>query len=806
MYADILLPLNIENALTYHVSEALCDDIAVGKRVVVELRRGIYTGLVVKVNTPKPDSYLPKDIIEILDDRPCVNINSLKLWHWVAKYYCCTTGEVMRAALPSAMKIESTTKIEINSSFEDESLLNDQQFLIYEALGNNGELSIDDVAEILNKKHVIPIIKDMIDKGAVSIFKEYNERYRPKTENYLYLHPSFDAEVAMNLTKRSAKQRDALMAYLSLSQKGRVRKKDIIDYANVSYPVIDALIKKEILVQRVENIDRITDKRETSEIKSLSDAQKKALENIETGFRDNKTVLLHGVTGSGKTEIYIDLISRTIEKGGQCLYLLPEIALTAQLIERLKKHFGARVGVYHSKYNDMERAEVWLRSMSRDENRFDVIIGARSAVFLPFDDLRLVIIDEEHDPSFKQADPAPRYNGRDTALVAAQIYGANVLMGSATPAVESYYNATSGKYHLVRLTERYQGVNLPQITTVNIREAYATGDMRGHFSTTLINGIKDALLSSRQVLLFQNRRGHSPIVECLQCGWVAECSHCDVSLTYHSNTDSMKCHYCGYEQSRPRTCPVCGGMHLDTRGLGTQQVEEEARRLFPDARILRMDSDTTTGKESHTRIINAFEKGEADILIGTQMVSKGLDFDRVALVGILNGDNTFKSSDFRSYERGFQMLCQISGRAGRKDTGRVILQTYDPTHTVIRNVCRTDYENMYHDIMRERSEFYYPPLCRMIRVVLRHKDPHILDVACRTYSSWLSQLYQGTIIGPQDNHIPRINNLYIKHLFIKIPQRENPAVVKEVIRRVTGALTREKSFRTVRITIDVDPV
>lgn len=806
MYADILLPLNIENTLTYHVPEGMRGDIAVGKRVVVELRRGVYTGLIVDTNVKKPDTYIPKDIIEILDREPCVSRNCLKLWNWVGRYYCCTSGEVMRAALPSAMKIESTTKLELNGDFKDESILTDEQFLIYEALGNNSELSIDDVAQILDRKNVIPIIKDMIDKGAVSIFKEYNERYRPKSESYLYLHPSFEIEEAMKLTKRSSRQREALLAFLSLNNDGRVKRKDLTGLHGITYATIDALVKKEILELKIENIDRLNAEGQTSEIKTLSMAQQKALEEIERGFDEEKTVLLHGVTGSGKTEIYIDLISRTIEKGGQCLYLLPEIALTTQLIERLKKHFGSRVGVYHSKYNDMERAEVWLRTMSQKENRFDVIIGARSAVFLPFNDLRLVIIDEEHDPSFKQMDPAPRYNGRDTALVLAHMCGAKVLMGSATPAIESYHNTTSGKYHLVELKERYQGVIMPSITLVNIREAYSTASMKGHFSTTLIEGIKDALSSSRQVILFQNRRGHSPIVECLQCGWVAQCSHCDVSLTYHSHSDSMKCHYCGYEQSRPRTCPVCGGMHLDTKGLGTQQVEEEARRLFPDARILRMDSDTTTGKDSHLRIITAFEKGEADILIGTQMVSKGLDFDRVALVGILNADNTFKSSDFRSYERGFQMLCQISGRAGRKDAGRVILQTYDPTHPVIRNITRTDYINMYHEIMRERKEFYYPPYCRMIRVVLRHKDPYTLDVASRTFASWLSQLYRGTIIGPEDNPIPRINNLYIKQLYIKIPMGENPSGVKDIIRRVSSAITREKTFRTVRITIDVDPV
>ncbi|MDD4819928.1 MAG: primosomal protein N' [Flavobacteriales bacterium] len=808
MNAEILLPLNLEKTLSYSVPEVFREKISIGMRVVVELRGRLYTAIVVSLTKDNEDNLASKEIIDILDDSPCVNTLQLRLWKWIAEYYCCTTGEVMRAALPSALKIESDTKIELLQKQWSDTELNDDEYIICEALENSQEITVKDVVDILGKKNVMPTLNRMMNNGLICIFKEYVERYRPKTENFVFaVNENNFAENAINATEKREKQRTLIMAFLSLNglNKG-VSKKKLLDYSGVSSAVLDTLIKNKILKIVSLEVDRIKGESADNPIKELSDEQKNAEKEILNGFEKGKTVLLHGVTGSGKTEIYVDIIRSVIEKGGQVLYLLPEIALTTQLISRLKKYFGEKIGVYHSKYNDMQRAEVWNRTGKAAKNRFDIIIGARSAIFLPFENLKLIIVDEEHDSSFKQTDPAPRYNARDTALILGKISGSNVLLGSATPAVESFFNALDNKYQLVSLEKRYGDVPLPHISVVNIKDAYALKQMNGHFSIQLIEAINTTLENKEQVILFQNRRGYAPVVECRDCGWTPKCSHCDVSMTYHKHSDNMRCHYCGYSSARPVVCPVCGSVRLETKGFGTEQVQIEAEKLFPDAKILRMDLDTTGAKNSYQNIITTFENREADILIGTQMLSKGLDFDHVALVGILNADNTFKNESFRAYERGYQLLSQVSGRSGRKNEGEVIIQTYDPLHPVIQNVISSDYISMYHSVIGERKNFFFPPFCRMARIVFKHKNIDTVNIAADLYTQELKKVWTGEVLGPEFYHIPRINSLYIKHIYLKFPSEVSLSGTKKTLRYLADVLSCTKEYRSLRITIDIDPM
>lgn len=811
-YVEILLPLNISTCMTYVMPEGCIFGGNYGKRVAVELKGAIYTGIILAEHRNAPQGYEPKRVIEILDEEPAVNARQIDLWRWTASYYACTMGEVMRAALPSALKIESSTKIELLDHSAPETELSDDEFMVCEALENNKNLTVDDVSSILGRKNVLPLLRKMMQKGLVSVFREYAERYRPHMENFVYICGSYfseegGTEKAMEATARSDKQRALLMAALGIKAQGKepLTRKELTEYCGTSPAVLDTLVKKGILEVRREETDRIKGRPSDKPIKSLSAEQEQALKKIKDCFVDGKTALLHGVTGSGKTEIYVRLIKETLEKGGQVLYLLPEIALTTQLVGRLKQYFGEKIGVYHSKYNDMQRAEVWQRVKSDGGNRFDIIMGARSAVFLPFDKLSLVIVDEEHEQSYKQQDPAPRYHARDTAMVLASISGAYVVLGSATPSVESYYNASQGKYSLVSLPHRYADVALPEINVVNIKEAYAAGKMKGHFSHELIERTREAIDGGRQVILFQNRRGYAPVVECLDCGWTPQCRHCDVSLTYHKHSDNMRCHYCGYSEPRPQRCPQCGSARLDTKGFGTEQVETEAAKLFPQARILRMDLDTTGGKNSYQSIITSFENGQADILIGTQMIAKGLDFGNVSLVGILNADNSFKNADFRAFERGYQLLSQVAGRAGRRERGQVVLQTYEPEHEVVRNVMSGDYASMYCEVIKHRQQFTYPPFCRMIRVVLRHRETETLDAAGAVFAEQMRRILPDNILGPDYYHIPRINSLYIKHLYIKLPQDVSLKGVKEYLTKLSSAFSSSREYRAVRITIDVDP-
>lgn len=810
-FVEILLPLKLDKNLTYVLPQAYSGRDMFGRRVAVTLRGALYTGLVIGQSDCPPQGYAAKEVVDVLDEEPVISRDQLKLWNWMAQYYACSAGEVMRAAMPAGMMLESTTRIERGEQDAPEDELSEREFLVWEALENNASLSIEDIATIIRQKNALTTLRPMIARGWVRVFREYGLRYSPRKESMVQLAEAYrekpDAlQEAFEATSRSEKQRAILMALLSEQAKGEawVPKRRLLELTGEKTGPVDALVKKGILLVEQRASERIRGQAAWATIRTLSTEQEKALEAVDAGFAEGKTVLLHGVTGSGKTELYARLIERTVRAGKQALFLLPEIALTTQLVCRMKAYFGEKIGVFHSRYNDMTRTEIWKR-VQGGANRFDVILGARSAVFLPFEDLGLIIVDEEHEPSYKQQDPAPRYHARDTAVVLGKLTGAKVVLGSATPSVESYRNALEGKYALAEMPVRYAGVEMPDIEVVDIRRSYEAGRMKGHFSQELIEAVKDSLEHDQQVILFQNRRGYAPLVQCRDCGWVPMCRHCEVSLTYHKTSGTLRCHYCGYAENLPPRCPVCGSPRIDTRGFGTQQVEDEAGKLFPQARILRMDTDTTSRKNAYDDMIRDFEQHRADILIGTQMIAKGLDFDRVSLVGILNADNAFKSADFRAFERGFQLLQQVAGRAGRKKRGRVILQTYEPQHEVIRNLLGGDYPAMFRRVLASRKEFFYPPFCRMVRVVLRHKTPQTLDSAARWLAVRLRELFGANVLGPDYYYIPRINNYFIQHLFVKLPENQALSWAKNEIRQSAALLTAEKTFRNVRITIDVDP-
>lgn len=810
-FAEILLPLKLDKNLTYTLPQAYAGRDMFGRRVAVTLRGALYTGIVIGQSNCPPVGYTAKEIVDVLDEEPVVDRRQLRLWNWMAQYYACCTGEVMRAAMPAGMMLESATKIERSEQEASPDRMSDRERQVWNALEDNASLSIEDIATILRQKNALATLRPMIARGWVRVFREYGLRYSPRKESMVQLAEAYRErpealQEAFEATLRSEKQRAILVALLSEQAKGEVwiPKRRLLELTGEKTGAVDALVKKGILRVEKRACERIRGQAAWATVRTLSEEQEKALKDIEAGFAAGKTVLLHGVTGSGKTELYARLIEQTVRAGKQALFLLPEIALTTQLVGRMKAYFGEKIGVFHSRYNDMARTEIWRR-VQRGENRFDVILGARSAVFLPFEDLNLIIVDEEHEPSYKQQDPAPRYHARDTAVMLGKFSGAKVLLGSATPSVESYYNAREGKYALARLPVRYAGVEMPGIEVVDIRRSYESGRMKGHFSQELIEGIRESLHRNEQVILFQNRRGYAPVVQCRDCGWVPMCRHCEVSLTYHKTSGTLRCHYCGYAENLPARCPVCGSPRIDTKGFGTQQVEDEAGKLFPEARILRMDTDTTGGKNAYDNIIRDFEQYRADILIGTQMVAKGLDFEKVSLVGILNADNAFKGADFRAFERGFQLLQQVAGRAGRKKQGRVILQTYEPQHEVIRNLIDGDYPAMFRRVLASREEFSYPPFCRMVRVILRHKTPQTLDAAARWLAARLRSLFGANVLGPDYYYIPRINNYFIQHLFVKLPEGQALSWAKNEIRQSTAMLTAEKTFRNVRITIDVDP-
>ncbi len=752
-YADILLPVPLEGFFTYAVPDRIQQRIAFGMRVLVNFGpKKTYVGIVVRQHDEEPKGYKTKEIIDIADDSPMMLDKQLKLWQWIAEYYLAPIGDIYKAAMPAGLKAE--------------------------------------------------------------------DGYKPKTETYIRLAEKFRnveaMHIAINMLNRAEKQLAALLGYLQLShwdeaEYGRnieeITREELMNATHSTLSTINMLVKRGMLETYEKEVGRLNDSKEPhpENINTLSPAQTEAYNGILFSMMKNNVTLLHGVTSSGKTEIYIHLIQHALDEKKQVLYLLPEIALTVQIMSRLKKVFGKRLGIYHSKYSDSERVEIWQKQMSRAP--YDVILGARSAVFLPFQNLGLVIIDEEHETSFKQQDPSPRYHARSAAIVLASMYGAKTLLGTATPSIETYHNAMTGKYGYVSLTERHKGIELPEIRIVDIKDLQHRKMMTGPFSPTLLAEVRKAIESGKQVILFQNRRGFAPMIECKQCGWVPHCQHCDVSLTLHRNTNQLTCHYCGYTYAIPTKCPNCEGTELRTRGYGTEKIEEDIRDIFPEAKVARMDLDTTKTRNAYERIITDFAAGRTNILIGTQMISKGLDFANVSVVGILNADSMLNFPDFRAYEHAFMMMAQVGGRAGRKGKrGLVIMQTKSPELPIVQQVVNNDYEAMYRSVTAERREFHYPPYYRLVNVYLKHKDDKVVSNAAATLAFKLQMWFGERVLGPDKPPVAKVKSMNIRKIMVKLENGIDIKKVRHYLRMAQTDIAKDKRFNSLVIYYDVDPL
>ena len=823
-FIDVILPLSLPNLFTYRLPEELNDAIQIGQRAVVPFGRGgkLYSALVKNIHNSPPTEYQAKYVESLLDDAPIVNKKQLKHWDWIADYYIANPGDVFNAALPGALKLASETKILLNADFDKENIsqLNDNEYLIFEALEVRNILSLQEISEILNIKNVHKVVKALIEKRAIVVEEDLKRKYKPKLIPFVKLtefaNDEKNLEQIFNDITRAKKQLDTLMSFIKLNDRyndtpKEVKKLELQNSTSVTSSLINEMVKKNIFEIYEVAVDRIGKyQNELIGEKTLNEHQAKALSEIKTEFKDKEVVLLHGVTSSGKTEIYIKLIQEAIAKGEQVLYLLPEIALTTQLIVRLQKVFGDVIGVYHSKFNENERVEVWnkvLEFKQTQSSRFQIVMGARSSMFLPFSNLGLIIIDEEHENSFKQYQPAPRYNARDASIVLANIHKAKVLMGSATPAVETYWNAKDGKYGLVEMTKRHGGVQLPEVLCADIKEATRKKKMKSHFSPLLMEHMEEAFKNKEQVILFQNRRGYAPFLLCEECGHVPECKNCDVSLTYHKYQNQLKCHYCGTSKQMPKTCGACGSPRVTLKGFGTEQIEEELGLYFPKIKVSRMDADTTRTKNAYHNLITDFEEGNIDVLVGTQMVTKGLDFDNVSIVGILNADNMLNFPDFRAFERSYQLMSQVSGRAGRKTKrGKVIIQSYEPYHPIIRQVIDHDYLGMYNDELVQRKKFKYPPYQRIIHFTLKHRDRDVLNEGAREFTNNLIAQFGDRVLGPDFPVISRIKNQYIKNAMLKVERKISVTKTRELVMEVKNNFEATSQYKSVRITIDVDPM
>ena len=811
-YADVILPLALDRPYTYAVEKQDFLFLKPGFRVAVSFGKSkVYTGVVIKLHNFQPQRYTPKFIEFILEDSPSISKRQLELWQWISEYYHCKLGEVMRAAFPATFLLESETVI-VKKEFEDDkSTITDEEYLVYEALESKS-LTINEIIEIIGRKSVLGLIHNMFTKGYIDLHQKIAEKYKPKKIRFARLLNHLSSKESLkklfNSLKNSPKQKQLLMGVFDNNPSGSEWKKvpDLLRKTSVKSNVLKAMISKGILEEAYFREDRLLydfDKKDTSI--SLSKNQKNSLLNIESAFENKDIVLFQGVTGSGKTEVYMELIFKAIERGDQVLYMLPEISLTPQMVFRLQSRFGKNVTVYHSKFSIHERTEVW-NNVLNNSSKARVVVGTRSAIFLPFYQLGLIIIDEEHELSYKQFDPAPRYHARDSAIILSQIYGAKILMGSATPSIESSFNLMKAKFGGVQLNERYGNIELPEIVTIDLKLSYKKKEMNGAFSQTLIDAIETTLANDKQVILFQNQRGYAPVMECLDCGHTPQCSQCDVTLTYHQPSNQLKCHYCGFTIAAPIQCHGCGGIHLQTKGLGTQQIQEQVESFFPGVKTARMDWDTTRGKWAFDKLINAFVEGDIKILVGTQMVVKGLDFQNVHLVGVLNADHLLNFPDFRAHERTYQMLSQVSGRAGRKNIrGKVLIQTYQPQHPIIQQVIRSDYEGMLNQQLKERIEYHYPPYYRLIRMVIKHRDVEKVRIASKWIFNVLNQSYKGEILGPVFPPIARLRNRYHMQILIKIGKDQSRNELKKLIQSTIKSFESVSQFRSCKITVNVDP-
>ena len=824
-FADIILPLAVSQPYTYRLPQELAGRVVVGSRVVVPLgRRKYYTGIVFRLRATLPatvDASALKDVAELVDDHPLLLPAQLQFWEWMAQYYMCTLGEVMKAALPSGLKLESESVVRKHPDFSDFDALTERESRVLDALSAEKGESLASLQRELNIDNILPLVRRLLERDAVVMEEKMTRQYRPKTEKHVRLAADFQDENRLNEVfgnlKRTPKQSELLLKYLEFSKAStafalsnmelleEVARRDLLRLPGASEFALSALVGKGILEVYDYEVGRLKTQKALPELltKELNPAQQQAYEEIMQSA--STPVLLHGVTSSGKTEIYIRLIEEALQRGEQVLYLLPEIALTTQIMTRLSRVFGDKLGVYHSKFPDAERVELWQRQLS--ERPFPLILGVRSSLFLPFRKLGLIIVDEEHETSYKQQDPAPRYNARDAALVLARFTGARVLLGTATPAVETYHNALSGKYRLVELTTRYGDRQLPEIVVEDVKELRRKKLMKSPFSPRLTEEIREALAHHEQVILFQNRRGYSPVLECHTCGWTPHCEHCDVPLTYHQQQGRLVCHYCGTPYPLPQQCPNCGSTELRDLGYGTEKIQAAVRAFFPEARTARMDLDTTRSRSSYERILEAFGRGETDILIGTQMVTKGLDFERVHVVGILNADQSLNVPDFRAFERSFQMLSQVAGRAGRKGRrGLVVFQTRQPQLPVVQQIVTNDYRAMYASQLVERREFLYPPFCRIINIFVRHRDERICEDAAQKFAQSIRPYFQSDLLGPDRPAVARIQALYIRKMMLKVRPTFSAASIRRTLLSARDVLLARPELKGVQLYFDVDPL
>jgi primosomal protein N' (replication factor Y) len=813
-FINVILPIPLEKLFTYSVSDAEASFLKPGMRVAVPFGKSkIYSALVHEVHQTPPTIYEAKEIDQILDEKPLVTEIQIKHWFWIAEYYMCSIGEVFRTAVPSAFLLESETLILRNTKSKfDETQLLDDEFLVFEALQHQSILRVQEISAIIDKKNILPLLNRLLDKNIIILKEEVHEQYKPKLLRYVKLGKPYQTEEKLeellNSLNRAPKQSEVILSLFQLQaiSKKPIKVTELETASKSSSAIIKALIDKEILEEYFIQTDRINylNEDDNSDLKALNEYQQEAFTAIKESFKQKLPTLLYGVTSSGKTEVYVKLIEETLAQNKQVLYLLPEIALTTQLIARLQEYFGEKVAVYHSRYSVQERVEVWHNVLD-NKNKAQIVIGARSALFMPFNHLGLIIVDEEHEISFKQYDPAPRYHARDAAIVLAKLHAANILLGSATPSVESFYNVQTGKYGFASIQRRFGNVLMPEIELVDIKEQTRKKRMKGHFSERLLNEISETLKNGEQVILFQNRRGYAPILECTTCGHSPQCPNCDVSLTYHQHKKQLRCHYCGYHIALLTSCEACGSTTLDTKGFGTEQVEQELETLFPDAKVGRMDLDTTRGKYGYEKIITAFEQQELDILVGTQMLTKGLDFRNVNLVGIMSADTLLNFPDFRAHERCFQLLTQVSGRAGRtKKRGQVIIQSFNPYHQILKQVSTGDYEAMYQEQLYEREQHKYPPINRIIKITFKHKDYNKLNEASEWFTKGLRNAFGVHVLGPAFPSVSRIRNQYLKNVLIKIPNGQSLVKTKNSIRRLEKSFNAISQYASVRVIYNVD--
>lgn len=824
-YVDVILPLPLGGSYTYLLPPELEGHVEVGSRVIVPFgQKKIHTAIVIRLHDEAPSGYQVKAVLESLEDHPILLSGQLRLWRWMAEYYLCTLGDIYRAALPSGLKLESETWVVLNPDFESDVPLSSREQRVYDLLSLKSEQSVMQLQKASSWKSILPVIKSLLDKRAIFLKEEVRRNYKPRMEMRVRL--AQEAEIlsgpeceehlqkVLESLKRAQKQQQLLLSYLDLSGIAEridgkeftpdpVSRTRLLECEGMSSALLKALENKGILEVYPFEIGRLNrDTEHLSALQPLSSAQQQAYNRILNGFARKEICLLHGVTSSGKTEIYMHLMQQALNAGKQVLFLLPEIALTTQITVRISRVFGARVGVYHSKYPDSTRVEIWQKQLS--DTPYDIILGVRSSVFLPFQRLGLVIVDEEHEASYKQQDPAPRYHARNTALMLAAQCGAKTLLGSATPSLESYHNAVTGKYAYVPLTERFRGIELPEIQLVDITEQRRKKYMNGPFSAVLLGYIREALERKEQVILFQNRRGFAPMVECKECGWVPRCKNCDVSLTYHRGMGVLTCHYCGYTCQLPHSCPACESGQIISRGYGTERIEDALQVIFPEARMARMDLDTTRTRNAYEHIIEEFQEGRTDILIGTQMVTKGLDFDRVSVVGILDADMMLNYPDFRAYERAFQMMAQVAGRAGRSGhRGLVVLQTRDVKCSIIRQVVDHDYESMYDMQIAERESFRYPPFYRMIHLFVKHRQEEVAETMAFHIAGLLRKLFGDRVLGPDKPVVPRVQTFFIRKIMLKVETGASLQKVREGLLQVQQAALRQD--RSLIIYADMDP-